>query len=90
MPNPIWNNDWDGAALQLGDYLLEGSENSWFYVIRLHRSYDAKGQVVDYYTRVAPALTAKGVRADRIDLCDALGATARELLIDEFDRLAKR
>src|SRR5207302_3411202 len=42
VPNPVWNNDWDGAALQLGDYLLEGGENSWFYVIRLHRHYDAK------------------------------------------------
>jgi PQQ enzyme repeat len=45
VPNPVWNNDWDGAALQLGDYLLEGSENSWFYVIRLNRSYDSKGLV---------------------------------------------
>jgi len=42
VPNPVWNNDWDGAALQLGDYLLEGSENSWFYVIKLNRHYDSK------------------------------------------------
>jgi hypothetical protein len=41
VPDPRWNNDWDGAALQLGDYLLEGGENSWFYVIRLHRHYDS-------------------------------------------------
>jgi hypothetical protein len=41
VPNPVWNNDWDGAALQLGDYLLEGGENSWFYVIRLNRHYDS-------------------------------------------------
>jgi hypothetical protein len=45
VSNPVWNNDWDGAALQLGDYLLEGGENSWFYVVRLNRSYDAKGLV---------------------------------------------
>ncbi len=45
VPNPVWNNDWDGAALQLGDYLLEGGENSWFYVIKLNRGFNAKGLV---------------------------------------------
>jgi hypothetical protein len=40
-----WNDDWDGAPLQVGDYLLEGGENSWFYVIRLHRTYDSSGKV---------------------------------------------
>lgn len=44
-PNPVWNNDWDGAPLILGDYMLEGGENSWFYVIKLNRSYDAHGLV---------------------------------------------
>jgi hypothetical protein len=41
----VWNNDWDGAPLQIGDFLLEGGENSWFYVIKLNRSYDAKHKV---------------------------------------------
>lgn len=41
----VWNNDWDAAPLQVGDYLLEGGENSWFYVIRLNRGYDAAGNV---------------------------------------------
>ena len=45
VPNPVWNNDWDGAPLVVGDYLLEGGENSWFYVIRLHRGYDERGHV---------------------------------------------
>ncbi len=45
VPNPVWNDDWDGAPLVVGDYLLEGGENSWFYVIRLHRDYDARGKV---------------------------------------------
>jgi hypothetical protein len=45
VPHPVWNDDWDGAPLEIGDYLLEGGENSWFYVIRLHRHYDAKGLV---------------------------------------------
>jgi hypothetical protein len=41
----LWNDDWDAAPLQVGDYLLEGGENSWFYVIRLNRGYDAAGDV---------------------------------------------
>jgi outer membrane protein assembly factor BamB len=45
VPHPVWNNDWDGAPLQIGDYLLEGGENSWFYVIKLNRSYNAQGLV---------------------------------------------
>ena len=45
VPNPIWNNDWDGAPLVIDDYLLEGGENSWFYVIRLNRGYDEDGLV---------------------------------------------
>ena len=45
QPGMLWNDDWDGAPLQVGDYLLEGGENSWFYVIRLHRHYDSAGLV---------------------------------------------
>jgi hypothetical protein len=45
VPNPVWNNDWDGAPLVIGDYLLEGGENSWFYVIRLNRDYAKSGRV---------------------------------------------
>jgi outer membrane protein assembly factor BamB len=41
----VWNNDWDGAPLVIGDYLLEGGENSWFYVVRLHRHYGKDGLV---------------------------------------------
>ncbi|MGH2725219.1 MAG: PQQ-binding-like beta-propeller repeat protein [Actinomycetota bacterium] len=44
-PNPVWNNDWDGSALVIDDYVLEGGENSWFYVVKLNRDYDAKGKV---------------------------------------------
>jgi outer membrane protein assembly factor BamB len=53
VPQPLWNDDWDGAPLQIGDYLLEGGENSWFYVIRLHRGYGADGLV-----RVDPKIVA--------------------------------
>src|SRR5213078_2504084 len=45
QPGAVWNDDWDGAPLQIGDYLLEGGENSWFYVIRLNRHYDQQGLV---------------------------------------------
>jgi hypothetical protein len=45
VPERVWNNDWDGAALVVGDYLLEGGENSWLYVIRLNRGWTAKGNV---------------------------------------------
>jgi hypothetical protein len=45
VSNPVWNDDWDGAPLIVGDYMLEGGENSWFYVIRLHRGYDDAGKV---------------------------------------------
>lgn len=45
VPRPLWNNDWDGAALQIGDYLLEGGENAWFYVIKLNRGFNAQGLV---------------------------------------------
>ena len=45
VPDPMWNDDWDGAALVIGDYLLEGGENGWFYVVRLNRGYNDAGKV---------------------------------------------
>ena len=36
----LWNDDWDSSPLVLGDYLIEGSESSRFWVIKLNRSYD--------------------------------------------------
>jgi hypothetical protein len=45
VPNPVWNSDWDGAPLVIDDYLIEGGENSWLYVIRLNRGYDRDGLV---------------------------------------------
>jgi outer membrane protein assembly factor BamB len=44
-PSPVWNNDWDGSPLVIDDHLIEGGENSWFYVIDLNRDYDRKGKV---------------------------------------------
>jgi outer membrane protein assembly factor BamB len=41
----LWNNDWDGSALIVDDYLIEGGENSQLHVVKLNRGYDAQGQV---------------------------------------------
>jgi outer membrane protein assembly factor BamB len=41
----MWNDDWDGSPLVLGDFLYEGGENSQFHVVKLNRSTDAGGQV---------------------------------------------
>jgi len=45
VTQPLRNNDWDGAPLEVNGYLLEGAENGYLYVIRLNRGYDAKGFV---------------------------------------------
>jgi outer membrane protein assembly factor BamB len=47
----MWNDDWDGSPLVLGDYLYEGGENSQFHIVKLNRSTDAEGKV-----QVAPEL----------------------------------
>jgi outer membrane protein assembly factor BamB len=47
----LWNDDWDGSPLVVGDYLYEGGENSQFHVVKLNRSYAADGTV-----QVAPEL----------------------------------
>lgn len=49
-----WNDDWDGAPLVVDGHLLVGGENSWFYVVRLNRSYDKHGKV-----RVRPSVVAR-------------------------------
>ena len=41
----VWNDDWDGSGLVIDDYLFEGGENSWFYIFKLNRGYDAAGKV---------------------------------------------
>ena len=47
----MWNDDWDGSALVLGDYLFEGGENSQFHIVKLNRAYGPDGLVT-----VAPQL----------------------------------
>ncbi len=41
----MWNNDWDGSPLIMGDYMYEGGENSQFHVVKLNRGYAADGTV---------------------------------------------
>lgn len=53
VPRPLWNDDWDGAALVTDDHLFVGGENGWLYVVRLHRSYDQHGSVTVDPERVA-------------------------------------
>lgn len=62
-----WNNDWDAAPLVLGDYLIEGSENSWFYGWKLNRGYAADGSVT-----ANPKLVFRVPGWDQ-ELLDALG-----------------
>jgi hypothetical protein len=38
-PRPMWNDDWDGAALVIDDVLIEGGENGYLYLVPLNRSY---------------------------------------------------
>lgn len=45
VPHPVWNNDWDSSAVLVGDYLFEGGENSYFFIIRLNRGFDDAGKV---------------------------------------------
>ena len=45
VPNPTWNDDWDSSAVVIGDYLFEGGENSYFYIVKLNRGYDTDGLV---------------------------------------------
>ncbi len=40
-----WNNDWDGSALIIDDYLFEGGENSRFFIVKLNRDFDGDGKV---------------------------------------------
>jgi outer membrane protein assembly factor BamB len=40
-----WNDDWDANPRIINDYLIEGSENSLFYIWKLNRGYDENGLV---------------------------------------------
>ncbi len=41
----LWNNDWDGSPLILGDYMVQGGENSQLHIVKLNRGYGSDGKV---------------------------------------------
>jgi hypothetical protein len=45
IPQRMWNDDWDASALVIDDYLFQGGENGWFYIVKLNRAHDADGKV---------------------------------------------
>ena len=71
------NDDWDGAPLVLGDHLLEGGENSWFYGIRLNRGFAADGSVT-----VAPEVVFRERGWDEQVISDFGGADANRQSIE--------
>ncbi len=73
----LWNNDWDGSALVLDDYLLEGGENSQFHVVKLNRAYDSNEQVT-----VDPKLVFNTPGWDPQLLRDLAGRSASEVSIE--------
>jgi len=41
----LWNDDWDGSALVIDDYLFEGGENGQIHIVKLNRGYGPDGKV---------------------------------------------
>ncbi len=39
-PQRVWNNDWDGSPAIVDDLMLVGGEDSWFYAVKLNRTYE--------------------------------------------------
>lgn len=44
-PQGVWNDDWDASPTMLDDVLYIAGEDSWFRMVRLHRSYGSDGLV---------------------------------------------
>jgi hypothetical protein len=63
----LWNDDWDGSPMVLGDYLFEGGENSQFHILKLNRGYDKDGKVT-----VSPKLIFNAPGWDQ-ELLNAIG-----------------
>ncbi len=73
----LWNNDWDGSALVVKDYLLEGGENSQFHVAKLNRSYGPDG-----FVNVSPELAFHTPSWDDEVIRDLRGNRAKEMSIE--------
>lgn len=73
----LWNNDWDGSALVLDDYLLEGGENSQFHMVKLNRGYDAAGLVT-----IDPKLVFNTPSWDQQAMNDLAGNRSKEMSVE--------
>jgi hypothetical protein len=73
----LWNNDWDGSALVLDDFLIEGGENSQLHVVKLNRGYGPDGKVT-----VDPELVFNTPGWDDQVISDLAGNRAREMSIE--------
>jgi outer membrane protein assembly factor BamB len=73
----LWNNDWDGSALVLGDHLIEGGENSQLHVVKLNRAYGSDGRVT-----VDPQLVFHTPGWDDQVIQDLAGNRAKEMSIE--------
>lgn len=73
----LWNNDWDGSALVLDDYLLEGGENSQFHMVKLNRGYDDAGLVT-----IDPDLVFNTPSWDQQVIGDLAGNRSKEMSIE--------
>ncbi len=80
----MWNDDWDGSPLVLGDYLYEGGENSQFHIVKLNRTTGADGLV-----QVAPELVFNTPGWDD-ELLNALNTRTAGRLDRELGRLPRR
>lgn len=73
----LWNNDWDGSALVLDDWLLVGGENSQFHAVKLSRTLDADGLV-----QVEPELVFNTPGWDDQLRADLAGQSSSEVSIE--------
>lgn len=73
----LWNNDWDGSALVLGDHLIVGGENSQLHVVKLNRGYGPDGLVT-----VDPQIVFHTPGWDQQVIDDLAGNRSREMSIE--------
>ncbi|OFW65098.1 MAG: hypothetical protein A2135_03825 [Actinobacteria bacterium RBG_16_67_15] len=66
-----WNDDWDANPRIVNGYLFEGSENSYFYIWKLNRGYDALHQVTIAPELVFSMPTWNDELMAKIDPCNA-------------------
>jgi len=66
-----WNDDWDGSALVIDDYLFEGGENGQFHIVKLNR------KMVGGKVTVDPKIVFHAPAWDAQETSDLSGSGAR-------------